>query len=811
MNKLKRILSSILAIAVIITALPTITLGVYATDTYTTPTGYNDNDYQKAVAFLSQTKAIDQWDLEDPKTWLPYHADYSTFDPLTGDNILLGYSEASITWNGSNPKRITSFCYNGLDIPDSYLDLSDFTALEWLDCKDNKLIEIDVSGCTSLTTLQCHKNQLTNLDVTNLTSLESLDCSGNALTSIDVSKNSVLEWLDCNDNKLTMLDVSGTALKWLDCSGNALTNLDVSSRTNLESLDCRSNALTSIYVSKNTALETLFCEQNRLTSIDVSGLTSLKNLTCWENQLSSLNVTGCTALEWIDCTKNQLEGLDLSSCTALNDLSCWENRITDISSIENLQNLFYVDISRNNLDLGSMAIQSSIAKIQDIIDVNGGTFIYEPQNKIATGNVVLISITPPTAITGLTNGVEKTAAALGLPSTVTMITNDISVSANVVWDVSACTYNPATTTEQTFTVSGTVTLPNGVDNTNGVSLAVSISVTVNAATAPPSGGGMTTGGTDDSSSGSGGMSGGGGSTGGGGGSPSGGTSTSNTSDKPKTEKTTQSDGTAITTTTTTASDGTITKTETATRKGSKNQITIETTTAKGKSTTTVNVKVKDVKASVSTKTGLSTIKTDISADVSKAKSILSKRTADIKVVLDDNALLTRVNNNKVKNIRIDITGGSNSNVKGIVINKAVIEKARKLGKNIDVYVLDNNGKQRAKITVTADSKAKNVSLDALLNMGRAEKDVNIAKNLKGNNGILLTLGSSTPGSTKKQISLSGYLGNTSGIKAGQTVYVYKADSKGKLTLAGKTTISSKGVLTFNSGGNGKYVIVANKI
>jgi len=91
----------------------------------------------------------------------------------------------------------------------------------------------------------------------------------------------------------------------------------------------------------------------------------------------------------------------------------------------------------------------------------------------------LRSITAPTAITGLANGTAKTAADLGLPATVTMVTGGGNVSASVNWDVASSSYNAATKTQQTFTVNGTVTLPNGVVNTNNVALTTSISVTIN--------------------------------------------------------------------------------------------------------------------------------------------------------------------------------------------------------------------------------------------------------------------------------------------------------------------------------------------
>ena len=95
-------------------------------------------------------------------------------------------------------------------------------------------------------------------------------------------------------------------------------------------------------------------------------------------------------------------------------------------------------------------------------------------------NKQLQSIPAPSGITNIPNGVAKTAAALNLPSTVTLITDQGPVTANVTWAVSASSYDASKTTAQTFVVTGTVTLPAGVD-ANGVSQSISISVSVDAA------------------------------------------------------------------------------------------------------------------------------------------------------------------------------------------------------------------------------------------------------------------------------------------------------------------------------------------
>lgn len=90
------------------------------------------------------------------------------------------------------------------------------------------------------------------------------------------------------------------------------------------------------------------------------------------------------------------------------------------------------------------------------------------------------SIQSPTAITDVAYGTAKTASALGLPSKVKLVTDQGSKDAEVTWNVDSCSYDLSVTTEQTFTVNGTVTLSNGILNKNNIPLATQISVTVKA-------------------------------------------------------------------------------------------------------------------------------------------------------------------------------------------------------------------------------------------------------------------------------------------------------------------------------------------
>lgn len=85
-----------------------------------------------------------------------------------------------------------------------------FTALQWLDCSNNRLTSLDVSANTALTSLDCCYNQLTSLDTGANNALSELFCKNNQLRNLDVSANPDLYWLMCEGNHLTKLDLSNT-------------------------------------------------------------------------------------------------------------------------------------------------------------------------------------------------------------------------------------------------------------------------------------------------------------------------------------------------------------------------------------------------------------------------------------------------------------------------------------------------------------------------------------------------------------------------------------------------------------------------
>ena len=125
------------------------------------------------------------------------------------------------------------------------IDASKCTTLESLYCynsgDDNGLIELNLNGCSALKSLEI-EGDLTSLDISDCTALTYLNCYDNQLTSLDVTQNTALTELDCGGNELTSLNVAkNTALTSLNCGYNQLTSLDVSNSVGLQNVNSGRN------------------------------------------------------------------------------------------------------------------------------------------------------------------------------------------------------------------------------------------------------------------------------------------------------------------------------------------------------------------------------------------------------------------------------------------------------------------------------------------------------------------------------------------------------------------------------------------
>ena len=102
-----------------------------------------------------------------------------------------------ININGDGEIQVSeAIAYTG-GISCGYANISDltgieaFTALDYLNCRDNQITSLDVSNNTALTYLRCNDNQLTSLDLSNNTGLTQLYCETNLLECLNIKNGNL--------------------------------------------------------------------------------------------------------------------------------------------------------------------------------------------------------------------------------------------------------------------------------------------------------------------------------------------------------------------------------------------------------------------------------------------------------------------------------------------------------------------------------------------------------------------------------------------------------------------------------------------
>ena len=130
---------------------------------------------------------------------------------------------------------------------------------------------VPTANINTITTLYVSSSNITDLTgIQDFISLTSLYCLDNNLTSLDLTQNTALWWLDCSDNLLTSLDITqNTALSYLFCELNQLINLDVTHNTLLSFLLCPYNQITSLDLTQNSELTNFTCYYNQLNCLNI--------------------------------------------------------------------------------------------------------------------------------------------------------------------------------------------------------------------------------------------------------------------------------------------------------------------------------------------------------------------------------------------------------------------------------------------------------------------------------------------------------------------------------------------------------------
>ena len=243
-------------------------------------------------------------------------------------NCHISYPEGATISNGQSVDASGNVCKAVTILPDnspgvfvSEMAFPDENFRNWLLSQDyGKSGYITAAGLAGVKTIIVNKMSIADLKgIEYFTALNELNCSNNKLTALDLSANKALETLHCNNNQLTALDMSAnTALRNLNCYSNQLTALDVSKNEALVLLNCSNNALSALDVKANTALRVLYCYDNQLTALDVSKNMALEEMLCYDNKLTTLDVSKNTALTILYCYGNQIRGKGMQ--TLINSL-----------------------------------------------------------------------------------------------------------------------------------------------------------------------------------------------------------------------------------------------------------------------------------------------------------------------------------------------------------------------------------------------------------------------------------------------------------------------------------------------------------
>lgn len=155
-----------------------------------------------------------------------------------------------------------------------------------------------------------------------LAEIRAINVAGQNLTSLQgIEVFSALESLDCQNNRLTELDVrQNRELKYLHCAFNRIRSLDVSGLGKLISLVCENNGMTELDLTGCTALEIIYCRSNNLPKVDFSSNTSLKFIETFDNRLTEVDLSMLSNLEFVHLDHNRLTHLDLSKNTNLSPI-----------------------------------------------------------------------------------------------------------------------------------------------------------------------------------------------------------------------------------------------------------------------------------------------------------------------------------------------------------------------------------------------------------------------------------------------------------------------------------------------------------
>ena len=275
------------------------------------------------------------------------------------------------------------------------MNISDMPNLKYLDCSYNDISDIsihskslekfyfeqfgvnnlDLRGCTSLKGVEVEESNtpsyygnLESVDITYCSSLEYFYFNGKnscPITNIDFTGCTNIQEITISCSLIEELIFDDEGVNWfnlhrLNCDYNHyLTSIDASNCDGLEDVDLYNNGeLTEIKFNANRSmLKSFYCDGCSLTNIDLSGANNLTKFVLYNeiSPINILNLNGCSSLEECYIENNSINYISLQDCGSLYSISvnnCNLNSF-EITNCSNLHDLSLEDNKLTYLDLSS--------------------------------------------------------------------------------------------------------------------------------------------------------------------------------------------------------------------------------------------------------------------------------------------------------------------------------------------------------------------------------------------------------------------------------------------------------------------------
>lgn len=207
-----------------------------------------------------------------------------------------------------------------------------------------------------------------------LTNLEELDLSNNGIDNIDfASSASNLKKIILKNNNISDITTlkNHMGLEYIDLSDNNLTEIGyLQNYGNVKYLDLSNNNITDITsVGNLTLLESVFLNNNKLTVFKdaLASLDNLKELGLGNcgltfTQINSISFVNKSNITYLDLSGTSVNLNSVTQFTNLKSLILENanlNNGADISELNKLKSLTYLDISNNDLNTSDLCVQNN--------------------------------------------------------------------------------------------------------------------------------------------------------------------------------------------------------------------------------------------------------------------------------------------------------------------------------------------------------------------------------------------------------------------------------------------------------------------